>query len=248
MSMIGTFNRAVSNAINKGNEDYVAIIGVEGFTPESVIVTSDDFNCGALCNELEFLRTVSNYYVQSFDLDIAEDENLEALITAFVDLPRRNQGEPDTTYRNRFRSIVVAQSNPRRTTKWAIIDAILHFVADPESIQIVEPFDSDNLYFQIRIEGAVDYDDAIFINNVNQAYINQNFVGGEGVGEVISYLGNIIDRIRAAGVDYDIIFIKQFRFTKTSDCITGSVQFYKAVDAVITRTEQMTKTVDAVIV
>lgn len=246
--MIGTLNQTISNAVNKHDETYVALIGTEDFTPEPVIVESDDFNCGALCNELEYLRTVSDYYVQSFDLDIAEDENLDALITAFIDLPRRNKAEPDQTYRNRYRAIAIEKSNPRRTTKWAIIDALSYFIADTSTIQVVERFDTQNLYFQIRIEGAQDFDSAIFVNNVNQAYVNQNFVGGEGVGEVISYVGELIDRIRAAGVDFDLSFIKQYAFTKTADTLIGTVQFYLTADSVIKRSEQITKPADGTVV
>ncbi len=247
MSMIATFNRAVSNAINKRNADYVAIIGTEDFVPELTIVESEDFNCGGLCNELEFLRTVSNYYVQTFALDIASDENLDALIEAFVDLPRRNQGEADSIYRKRFRSIAVEKLNERRTTKWSIIDALTYFL-DKDSIQVIELFQVTNTYFELRIEGAISFDDAIFLNNTDQAYLNQNFIGGTGVGEVISYIGEIVDRIKAAGVDYDIIFINQYRVTKTVDTIIGSVQLYFTTNAVIKASSSITKTVDATIV
>jgi len=245
--MISTFNRAVSNAINKKNADYVAIIGTEDFVPEATIVNSDDFNCGGLCNELEFLRTVSNYYVQSFDLDIADGENLDSLIDAFVYLPRRNQGEADSIYRKRFRSIVVGKLNERRTTKWSIIDALTYFL-DEDSIQVIELFSVTNTYFELRIEGAISYDEAIFLNNIEQAYLNQNFIGGTGVGEVISYIGEIVDRVKAAGVDYDIIFINQYRLTKTVNTIIGSVQMYFTTDAVIKASSSFTKTVDATIV
>ena len=249
MSMITTFNRAVSDAINKENEDYVAIIGTESFVPESTITDSGDFNCGALCNELEYLRAVSEYYLQSFDLDVADGENLESLVTAFIYLPRRNKGEPDATYRKRFRSIVVEQLNKRRTTKWAIIDALSYFISQAdEKVQVIELFQVTNTYFELRIEGAISFKDAIFMNNVQQAYLNQNFIGGAGVGEVISYIGEIIDRIKAAGVDYDIVFIKQFDITKTVDMIIGTIQVYKTVDAVIKASITITKTVDATIV
>ena len=85
MKMIDVFNRTISNAINKEGDFYKTWIGESPFTPEVTIVDSDDFNCGALCNELEFARTVSNYYVQSFDLDLAEDDELADLIEAFID-------------------------------------------------------------------------------------------------------------------------------------------------------------------
>lgn len=247
MGTITTFNKAVSDAINKTDETYVAIIGSEDSTPEPVIVDSYDYNCGALCNELEYLRAVSNYYVQSFDLDIAEGENLDLLVNTFIDLPRRNRGEDDDIYRKRFRAIAIEQSNPRRTTKWAILDALSYFITDPTKIQVIELFGSQNLYFQVRIEGAQDLSETIFLDNEEQAYLDQNYVGGEGIGAIISYVGEIVDRIRAAGVDFDILFISQGSFFKTSDTLIGTVQIYKTVDATIRVEVQITKTSDAVI-
>jgi hypothetical protein len=248
MSIIETFNKAVSDAVNKEGDMYIALIGAEDFTPEATIDESDDYNCGALCNELEYLRATSNYYVRSFDIDIAEDDNLDSLLNAFLDLPRRNDGEPDDVYRNRFRFIAIEKTNPRRTTRWAILDAISYFLPDATKVQIVEPFDSQNLYFQMRIEGAVDYDSAIIINNVEQGYINQNFVGGEGIGETISYLGELIDRIRAAGVDFDLLFINQYSTTKSIDAIIGRIQIYKTIGATIRAPYSTTKSIDAIIV
>lgn len=248
MSMIRTFNEAISDAVNKGGEVYNALFGTEQFTPESTIDESSDFNCGGLANELEYLRTVSNYYVQSFDLDIAESENLEALVTAFVDLPRRNRAEEDAVYRRRYRALSNAKVNTRRTTRGAIIDAIREFGLTSDQVQIVEKFDTSNLYFEVRIEGAADYDTAIFLNNIDQAYVNQNFVGGSGVGEVISYLGSIIQRIKAVGVDFDVLFIAQDRITKLVDAFIGTIQIYKTTDAVIKASSSFTKTVNATIV
>jgi len=249
MSMIETFNSAVSGAVNKSSAEYVAIIGTAGFVKEPTIVDSEDFNCGALCNELEYLRVVSDYYVQSFDTDTAEGDNLDALIKTFADLPRRNNGEPDATYRKRYRSIIVENLNRSRTTKWAILDSLSYFIGNPdENLQVIELFEVNNTYFELRIEGAISFEDAIFLNNIEQAYVDQNFVGGAGVGAVISYIGEIVDRVKAVGVDYDILFIGQNRFTKTVDCFIGTVQVYKNVDAVIKAAVSFTKTIDAVIV
>lgn len=248
MSMIGTFNRAVSSALNKENPDYKAIFGDTDFVPEIQITQSSDFNCGALCNELEFLRNASEYYVRSFSIDVAEDENLDDLVNAFIDLPRRNHGESDAIFRKRFRTIVNQSLNARRGTKWAILDSLRYFIADvTNSVQVIELFEVSPTYFQLRIEGMVSYEDAIFMNSLNTGFIGQNFIGGEGVGEVISYIGELVDRVKAAGVDYDMLFIKQFRFTKTSITTIGSVQRYKTVMASVLRTNSKTKTINAVV-
>jgi hypothetical protein len=248
MSMIKTFNKAISNALNKSDETYTALFGSEDFTPEVEIVDSSDFNCGGLANELEYLRSTSRYFVRSFDIDVAEDTNLDLLVTSFIDLSRRNNGEPDNVYRNRYRSIAVGYSNPRRLTRWAIIDAIRYFLPDLGKVQVVEQFSSSNLYFQVRIEGAQDFDSVLVIGSTEQGFLDQNFVGGEGVGEVITYIGEIIDRVCAAGVDFDVLFINQYSILKTTDISIGSVQVYKTINGTIKKAVQFTKTISAEVV
>lgn len=248
MGVIELFNKNISTSINKESEFYKAFIGQDPFTPEVTIVDSEDFNCGAICNELEFARVVSDYYVASIDLANSDGDNLELLIDRFLDLPRRGSVESDATYRNRFKFINVEKANYRRTTKWAILDAISYFVTDSSKVQLIEIFDDYNLYFQIRFEGAVDYTDSLFVNSTVQGFIGQYYVGGAGVGEVISYIGELISRIKAAGVDFDILFIDQNRTTLPSDCIIGTIQKYLASDAVIKASVSITKLSDANIV
>jgi hypothetical protein len=246
VDMIHTFNLAISDAVNKEDPNYEAIIGTEDYTPESIIIESSDFNCGALCNELEFLRVVSNYYVQSLDIDIAENENLNTLINAFLNLPRRDEGEADSTYRNRFRAICNQQLNPHRTTRWAILNAISYFVSDASLVQLIEP-EGTNLYFQIRLEGTISEENLFYLDTV-QGYLDHYFIGGVGIGYIVSFLGDIIDRIKAAGVDYDILFINQSSIEKTSSAMIGSVQIYKSINATIKGTSNTTKSVDATVI
>lgn len=249
MAIINTINEAISDAVDKTDVVYTSLIGSEEFTPESVIDESSDYNCGGMANELEYLRAVSDYYVQSFDLDIAEEENLEDLITAFIDLPRRNRAEEDTVYRRRYRALTNAKVNNRRITKWAILDAIREFGLTTDQIQFVERFDTTNLYFEIRIEGAADYETAIFLDNQDSGFIDQNFVGGSGVGEVISYLGSVISRIKAAGVDFDVVFIyAQTPILKTVDAFLGVIQMYMPVDSVIKASSTVTININATVV
>lgn len=247
MNIIDIFNSTVSDAVNKSSEFYETFIGKVDFMPEVTIVEPDDIKCGALCNELEFARLVSTYYVQALSLIGAEAEELEDFTTAFIDLPRRGDVESDATYRDRFRFIITEKANKRRTTKWAILDALSYFV-DASQVQLIEIFNSSNLYFQVRFDGAVNYDDTIFINNTEQAYVGQDFVGGAGIGEVITYVDELIQRIKAAGVDFDVYFIDQSSFTKPSDAKIGTVQMYKSSDTTILAHLQIDKTSDAIIV
>jgi hypothetical protein len=248
MSMISLFNSTVSPAINKGDAVYKALIGDEEFVPETVIVDSADYNCGALCNELELAREVCTVEAKSLNIDIASGEELDEVVTAFLDLPRRGNVESDTTYRNRFKFLVTQNTNPSRCTRWAIIDAIRHFISDARSIQIVERFDSSNLYFQVRIEGTDNTEGLLFIDSTVQGYLDNNFIGGVGVGAVITYLGFMLNRIKAAGVDFDILFISQTGIEKTGYAVIGTVQVYKTADARVKVHMQALKTADAVIV
>lgn len=246
MKMIDVFNRAVSDAIKKDGDFYKAWIGQNPYTPEATIVDSDDINCGALCNELEFARLVSDYYVQSFDLDLAEEDELVELINAFIDLPRRGGAEEDSIFRNRFRFIVNQSCNPHRATKWAIKDALRYYIPEVDSqVQIVEPFDDTNCYFQIRIEATTSTDDIIFMNSLTTGAIDQFYVGGPGIGEGVTYIDDLIARIKAAGVDFDIYYIQQASFTTTSDAVIGFVQMYFFSGATVKAAVSFTKTSDA---
>lgn len=249
MASIDTFNSAVSNAVNKSSPLYEAWIGQSDFTPESAIINSQDFNCGAICNELEYARVVSQYYVKSLNVDSAEGNELEALINGFIDLPRRGFFESDSTYRDRYKFITVQQVNQRRTTKWAILDAMKYFVDDVASnVQFIEQFDNSNLYFQIRFEGTVSTEGSVFLNNTEQGFLDNNYISGPSVGSVITYIGDLISRIKAAGVDFDVLFITQDRFTKTATAFIGTVQRYLFSDATILKSQRLTVQSDAEII
>lgn len=248
MSMIDVFNKAVPSTIDKSSSFYETWIGKTDFTPELIVDESSDYNCGAVCNELEFVRTVSDYHVESFDIDSAEGENLDAVVLAVVELPRNNEAESDASYRRRFRLIVNQKVNPRRTTRGAIIDALSYYVASEDDIQVVEPFDTSSHYFELRLEGVNNFEDAVFLNNTEIGFIDQNFIGGPGVGEVITYVGDLIDRIKAIGVDFDVMFIEQNSVTLNSDVVIGTVQKYLNSDANVKAVLSVTKTSDAIVV
>jgi len=249
MSILATLNSTVSNAVNKLDVNYKALVGDPDSVPETVIVESSDFNCGAICNELEFARTVSEFYVRSLGIELAGGDALEMLATSFIYLPRLTRSEQDSIYRKRFRTIVNQYGNTRRTTRWALLDALRYFIANvTDAVQVIELFEVQDTHFELRIEGTATYDDAVFLDNPETGFLDQNFVGGEGIGDAISYIGELVDRIKAAGVDYDIVFIRQDRFTKTSGMVIGSVQQYKGVNATVLRHESFGKTCNATIV
>lgn len=245
-TMIEIFNTAISDAVDKSDDFYQTWIGETPFTPATQVLQSADVNCGAVCNELEFGRDITQYFVRALDIDQAEDDELSILINGFIDLPRRGNFESDDVFRNRYKFLVMDQANPRRTTKWSILDALRYFIDDVgQAVQIVEVFDTDNLYFQVRIEGIQSTTNVIFLNNLSTAWLDQNFLGGPSLGAVITYIGELIDRVKAAGVDYDVMFISQDRFNKTSDAFIGSVQIYKTSISRIKASISFTSTADA---
>lgn len=247
-SFIELMNKALPRRINRGGGIHTAIVGREDFTPESVISESADFNCGAMCNEFEFARKVTRYYASSLRIDNAEGEELDELVVNLIDLPRRSRSEEDSVYRNRFKFLVVAKTNPRRITKWAILDSISYFVSDSTQVQLIEPFGSSGQYFQVRLEGVELSEGALAIDDPLAGYLDSGFLGGPGIGADISYIGALIDRIKAAGVDFDILFINQDRVELTSSMVIGAVQMYMSSDATIRAIRSITSTSDAEIV
>lgn len=254
--MIDIFNSTISQAINKVGDFYKSWIGSSDYTSITPIIESEDVNCGAICNELEFAREQSGIMLENLQIDSASGDELDVYVNAMIDLPRRGSlFESDATYRNRFKFLVTDKVNTRRITKWSIRDALTYFISDASKIQIIEHFDTTNLYFQVRLEGTITFTDTLFLDNFqDQGYLrgnvpgNNNFLGGFGIGEVFTFLKFLIDRVKAAGVDYDIYVVDQQRFTKDSDAIIGSVQMSKTSDAHIFVTESFTKLSDGEIV
>lgn len=247
-NLIDIFNKGVSDAINKSGEDYQVLFGTEDFTPNPVIEESSDYNCGAVANELEYMRGVSQHIYQSFDIQIAQDERLELLVNRFIDLPRRNEIESDELLLEQFQALAIAQNNPHRTTKWAIIDALNYFFSTSHAVQIIDNFDNRNLYFQVRLEGGQLIEDALFLDSPDQSYLDQNFLGGRGIGGVEVYLRDIIERTKAGGVDFDIIFISQFQESISSDAFIGRVQKSIISDTIIKHILRIETTIDAQVI
>jgi hypothetical protein len=247
--MIGLFNRNVSDAINKSGALYESWLGKEAFVPEVTILESEDYNCGAVCNELEFARTVSDYYVKSLALESAEHSELELLINTFIDLNRRGTVESDEIFRDRFKFLVTDKTHPNRITKSSILKAIDYFIPDSEtSVQLVEQFDVNNLYFQIRIEGINDTTMTITLDNNEYGFLDQLYLGGASLGQVNTYLTLLLERIKGAGIDFDVLFIEQNREEKDSSAFIGIIQKYVISNAVVKNFYSVTKNSNATVV
>ena len=219
-SMIDLFNSTISNALNKYGDFYKSFIGDMDYTPNVTILDSEDVNCGALCNELEFARIQTQKVAASFEVSGAEADLLDAFVQALIDLPRRGTFETDDQYRDRFRSLLTEKTDYRRHTRWAIIDAVREFGMDASGIQVIEFFDLYNNYFQLRFTAtALDTSMLMFLDNdvATNGFLDQYYLGGLGIGFLEAFLSTIITRIKGAGVDFDILMIQRGIFTKTSN-------------------------------
>jgi len=245
-SMIGVFNKNVSDEVNKGGDFYKAYIGQTSFTPNSPITKSSDFNCGALSNELEYCRGYLNYITSAVDPTNSKGGELDQAINALVDLPRRGDTESDAIFLARFNFIVQQNTNYSRTTRWAILDALSYFVSK-SSVEIVEPFGAHNLYFQVRFIGVDTSTSALFLDNTSQGFLDNNFLGGAGIGSVVAFIGELISRIRAAGVEVETLYITQGRILMNSNCQIGSRQIYFTSSARISGTASITMLSNATI-
>jgi hypothetical protein len=248
MSVIKRINSNIPRPVNKTSPVYQTIFGIDPFTPEVVILEPADYNCGAIANELEFLNAYGNYFVGSTMLDTAAGPELETLVAALLNLPRRGAVESDTVYRARFKSILAELTNPARTTKWAIRDALSYFVPIA-NIDVVEFFDIYNNYFQVRFNGAYDFESILFLDDPESGYLDQDYLGGVGIGSPVSYVGEIINRIKAGGVAYDVFLVTKTQIAKNVNARVGKVQIYKTTLADIkVLGVQFTKTVNARVV
>jgi len=245
MNVIDVFNSTVSDAINKNGDTYKAVIGNKDFIPDPVIVESSDFNCGALSNELEFARVVSQYYYQSLDPNEASGDELTELLNAFINIPRIGSTESDESFYTRFKFIVNQNNNMARTTKWAIRDALSYYLQAPITFDIVEPFSATSLYFEIRIHGYSTTVEILTLDNVETGFLDQNFLGGTAIGAVITFINTLIQRIKAAGVNFEILFVDQNTLTLTSASKIGSRQLKVVSSGWILRHNTVTLTSSA---
>lgn len=134
-NIIDQLNNRIGSFINKNDVTYQALIGKTPFTQNVPIVTSSDYNCGAIANELELLKAFIIYVISSFDFQNAETELLEIIIGSFTEF-KRIYNETDADFRIRFQAYMQRNSNTRWMTIWSLIDLFSYF------------FDKDNIYYE----------------------------------------------------------------------------------------------------
>lgn len=245
MNFLKTFEENVSPNVNPESDFYTAVIGDRDKTPLTPITQSSDINKGGIANEVEYARVVADYLVGSLSIDGAEGDELDDFVTAYVDLPRATIFETDTQYRTRFRALVVQDKNPRRSTKWAIRDAVSYFLSGTQRADVIEIFDVNDLYFELRITGSSSTTRGLTLDSSTQGFLDYNFLGGLGIGPLFGRIGDIVDRIKTAGVDYDIQISRRLGIERPSAAVVGGVQLYRTADVVVLKSKTVTKTSDA---
>lgn len=231
---IDRLNSNIPKPVNKNSPAYQSIFGVTPFIPNVTILQPSDFNCGAVANALEFVNLFGQNYVSSMIPANASGADLQTVVMSFINLPRRGSAESDSVYQARFGSLVTQLTNPGRATKWAIRDALSYFIPKA-SISIVEFFDAHNLYFQVRVSGAVDYGHALVLDSLTQGFLDNFYVFGVGTGASITYLQDIVSRIKAAGVQFIILTVLTNSINLSSFAKIGTKQMMLLSGADIVR-------------
>lgn len=157
LRMIDIINRGISNLVNKTSDVYEAFIGKEEYIPNSPIVESSDYNCGAIANEAELLRTFVNQLISYFDVEEAEGRYLEILTSFFLSIERIFD-ESDANLRNRLIAYLQRKENPRWDTPWGLRDIFKYFFTT-----------ADVLFEENYIE------DDMILNGGFEAYTPPNF-------------------------------------------------------------------------
>ena len=152
MSQISELNALMPTTLDKTTIEYIAIFGNEQFTPNSLIDESSDFNCGAIANELEYVKGFIDYLTRTTDIANFHGTYLEKILYFFTGL-RRAKNESDTQLRNRFNALVRRNNNASWITKWVIRDVFSYFF-DRENIYVIENYVTSNLV----VDGSFELD------------------------------------------------------------------------------------------
>lgn len=172
--IIDLINKRMPHAVKKTGKEYEAIWGKTQYTENETIESSADYNCGAIANELEYLRAYINRSITSMNLDQAEEELLDKIITFFLNISRIYD-ETDTSLRKRFFAFIRRLGNKRWSTTWSFKDVFSYFF-NPDNIYVIENYieDDDQILngdFENVTEGSFDnwskYESGSSVINVN---------------------------------------------------------------------------------
>ncbi|RDE12108.1 MAG: hypothetical protein C4K49_10525 [Candidatus Thorarchaeota archaeon] len=152
MSQIDELNQLMPTNLDKTTAEYISIFGNETFTSISPIEESSDFQCGAIANELEYVKGFIDYITRTASIDDFYGVYLEKVVSFFTGLTR-NPSETDAELRLRFNALVVRKNNFSWLTTWMIRDVFSYFF-DVNTIYVVENYVLDDFV----VDGSFEID------------------------------------------------------------------------------------------
>lgn len=129
MSQISEINEQILTKIDKTDEFYQALWGKEDFTPEEVITEPNDYNCGAIANQLEYI----NGYIEEitgFTLLELPDPYVDIAVFFFTGL-KRFPDEATGDLLRRVYSLLIREAewrSERFGTPWDIKNVFAYYV------------------------------------------------------------------------------------------------------------------------
>lgn len=129
MSQIKEVNAQMLDGINKNDQGYQALWGKEDFTPEETIEDANDYNCGAICNQLEYLTDKTVEYTTQ-EIDELPSDTLELFARFFLDTYKRGN-EDNPALINRIRAVLERDGlfqSPAWGTPWDIKNVLSYFL------------------------------------------------------------------------------------------------------------------------
>lgn len=170
MSVIAELNDFMMTMLDKTTDEYEAIFGKEDFTPLSPIDESSDYQCGAIANELEYVKAFVDYITRTADFDGFQGTYLEKLVYYFTGL-KRWYLETDEELINRFKALIIRSNNPSWITVWMIRDVMSYFV-DVEVVYVTENITLD----EFITDGSFELDPTVNWNTSAAGSSTVNFV------------------------------------------------------------------------
>jgi hypothetical protein len=138
MSIIKSLNERMPSLINKQEKGYKVVYGDVNSVPNTVINQSSDINCGAISNELEFLKLFIIYTLSAYDLGKSENEWIDVVTDFFLNM-KRIEEETDVNLINRFFSIIRRKLFP----KWMVplsIKKVFSYFFDEKDIFVINDY------------------------------------------------------------------------------------------------------------
>jgi hypothetical protein len=170
--------------LNKNNRFYKALIGDMNASPEETIKKSSDFNEGAICNEIDFLKLFVKKIAGIKDIHQLEEPYLDYLVEIATGL-ERFPGESNESFLNRILAITERKNNRKRVTKWTILDFFRYFY---EKVYMIETNAENNLILNKTFEeGFANWqieNSVSIVNDPETAFMGVNLVKADLGGKI----------------------------------------------------------------